>query len=139
MADDRDPAALWESAVDRLRATGGEAILVGMLDHVAFGGRTGSLLTLEVAGEVTERRVAARVAELPALLRPAIPWVEGVELRRVPSVDGTPHQRRLGRDAARSEAMRAELANHPLVVALQQHLGGVAQRVNPTGESGEQR
>jgi len=133
------PHEAWEAAVDLLRAAGTEPILVGMLDHVAYGGRAGGTLTLEVGGEVTERRLAVRVADLPALLRASIPWVETVEVRRVQAVEATPHQRRLARDAARGEQLRAELANHPLVLALQQHLGGVAQRVNVTAETGGTR
>ena len=134
-------AAAWEVAVDRLRgAAQADPILVGMLDHVAVGGVDGETLTLEVAGEVTERRLASRVDELPKVLSAVLtPPFRQVQVRRVPVVEGTPQQRRLGRETARAEAMRAELVGHPLVVALQDHLGGVPGAVTVTAERGGDR
>ena len=136
---ERVDAAAWEAAVDRLRGGGGaDPILVGMLDHVAVGGTEGDTLILEVAGEVTERRLTARVAELPAVLAGALPRdFQQIQLRRVTAIEGTPQQRRLGREAARADAMRAELVGHRLVVALQEHLGGVPGAVLVAGERGE--
>ncbi len=130
----------WEAAVDRMRSAGAnvDPILVGMLDHVALAGIEGELLTLEVAGEVTERRLASRLEELAATLGRFLPRsVRQVALRRVAAVEGTPQQRRLGREAAREAAMRAELVGHPLVVALQDHLGGVPGAVTVNAERGE--
>jgi DNA polymerase-3 subunit gamma/tau len=128
VSHDAPDDAIWEQVVEALRAD--TPSFAGALDHVAVGGFDAGHLTLDVAGEITERRLAARHDELSAIVRAALPAVERVTLRRTAEVPGSPHQRRQERDLALRERLTAEVVSHPLVVELQKRFGGVLGEVS---------
>ncbi len=119
---------IWERVVDAVRA--GSPSFAGALDHVAVGTFDAGLLTLDVAGEITERRLAARHDELLAIVRAALPAVERVTLRKTAEVPGSPHQRRAERERALRARLTSEVMTHPLVVELQKRFGGVLGEVS---------
>lgn len=128
VADGAPDHEAWERVVDAVRA--GSPSFAGALDHVAVGGFADGLLTLDVAGEITERRLAARHGELEAVVRAALPAVLKVELRRTAEVSASPHQRRLERERVLRDELTRQVSSHPLVTELQKRFGGVLGEVS---------
>jgi hypothetical protein len=117
----------WEKVVAALGTS--HPLLAGALDHTSVGAFDDGSLTLDVAGEVTDRRLSPRIADLEQLIARLAPSVTRIVIRRVAAVTDTPHLRRVQRENIAREAMRADILNHPLIIALQRRLGGVVGQV----------
>jgi len=113
----------WSTLVHALRAT--EPSLAGALSHLAVRGFTDGTLELDVAGVVTHKRVAASLDDITLLVSELCPLVTTIALHKVEEVSESPHQRRVEALRAKRERLRTELETHPLIVALQDRLGGV--------------
>jgi len=112
----------WELLVDRIRP--GDPLLAGLLDHAKVASHTDGTLVLEVSGEVSERRLQSKLADVQALIAAQRRDVRDIAIGKVQDASGTPHQRKYQRDQKGREAKRREVERHPLVVELIERFGG---------------
>ena len=112
----------WEAFVDLVR--GQAPALAGALDQAHANGIARGTLMLEVAGEVSEKRIVQKLRELEELVRAQRPEVRSVKVTRVERVSDTPQLRRYRRESEAREARRASVEGHALVRALVERFGG---------------
>ncbi len=114
-------AEVWEAIVELIRPE--DAVLAGILDHARVSGFEAGTLALEVAGEVTEKRLLSKLDDIAALVRALRPEVKQVRIGRVSTVANTPHMRRAERRTRAEEARRRDVEKHPLVLDLIERFG----------------
>jgi len=112
----------WELIVDQIRP--GDPQLAGLLAHAKVASHVDGVLTLEVAGEVSEKRLQAKLRDAVALVSAQRPDVSDVTIGKVQDTIDTPHQRKYQREQKVREGKRKDVERHPLVVELLERFGG---------------
>ncbi len=130
-------AEVWEAIVELIRPE--DAVLAGILDHARISGFAEGTLSLEVAGEVTEKRLLAKLSDISSLVKALRPEVQQVRIGRVSAVANTPHMRRAERRSRAEEARRRDVEKHPLVLELIERFGATLSfvEVEDTDEARE--
>jgi len=127
---------LWELIVDLIRP--GDAVLAGILDHARVAGFSDGTLTLEVSGDITERRLVAKLDVIESLVTAQRPDIRRIRVGKVEAIANTPHLRKSERQFQAQEQRRRDVERHPLVVELLERFGatlGPIELYEPTNDS----